>query len=377
MSRRPGHLSLLGPRHLLELVDQLDRHRRADQRLAVGDDPHRLRDLLDRGVLEQVAGGAALDRLVEVGLLVGDGQHDDLRRRHALLDREAGLDAGPLRHPDVEQHDVRRHGSARAVPSTPSPASPTTSMPSSLASSMVRPRRKSSWSSTTSTRIGSLGRRPALVVTPVIMARLDADGACPIGPPLARVTRSAQLQRDHAVVVAAAAVDDRRALALLVDEQVEVVADQLHLVERLVERHRRWPGGSSPAPRAARRRSPRSGRPCARWTVVLVARVRGGDRLHAGQRLADRGRAWRPRWTRRRSAARRIWAAILSRARSRAAILSSAAASARITGPFEKAVSSTLIGAVVLSRVAFALDLDLDPDDAVIVLLEPGELLVT
>ena len=27
---------------------------------------------------------------------------------HGLLDREAGLDAGALRHPDVEQHDVGR-----------------------------------------------------------------------------------------------------------------------------------------------------------------------------------------------------------------------------------------------------------------------------
>ena len=46
---------------------------------------------------------------------------------------------------------------ARATPSTPSPASPTTSIPSSAASSMVRPRRNSSWSSTTSTRVGSGG----------------------------------------------------------------------------------------------------------------------------------------------------------------------------------------------------------------------------
>ena len=44
---------------------------------------------------------------------------------------------------------------ARSVPSMPSPASPTTSMPGSTASSIVSPRRKSSWSSTTRTRIGS------------------------------------------------------------------------------------------------------------------------------------------------------------------------------------------------------------------------------
>ena len=48
---------------------------------------------------------------------------------------------------------------ARLVPSTPSPASPMTSMPGSAASSIVRPRRNSSWSSTTSTRIGSASAR--------------------------------------------------------------------------------------------------------------------------------------------------------------------------------------------------------------------------
>src|SRR5262249_59844752 len=46
------------------------------------------------------------------------------------------------------------------------------------------------------------------------------------------------LQRDHAVLVAAAAVDHRRPAVGLFDEQIEVVPDQLHLVERLVERHR-------------------------------------------------------------------------------------------------------------------------------------------
>ncbi len=44
---------------------------------------------------------------------------------------------------------------AIVVPSMPSPASPTTSMPPSMPSSMVNPRRKSSWSSTTITRMGS------------------------------------------------------------------------------------------------------------------------------------------------------------------------------------------------------------------------------
>ena len=39
----------------LELLEQLGRHRGADQRLPVGDDADGLRDLVDRGVLEQIA----------------------------------------------------------------------------------------------------------------------------------------------------------------------------------------------------------------------------------------------------------------------------------------------------------------------------------
>jgi hypothetical protein len=43
---------------------------------------------------------------------------------------------------------------------------------------------------------------------------------------------------EDAVVVAAAPVDDARAAAVLVQEQVEVVADELHLEERVVDGHR-------------------------------------------------------------------------------------------------------------------------------------------
>src|SRR5215218_9668382 len=58
LGHQPQHLELalgeaegralltLGLRHLLELVDQLDRHRRADQRLALVDHADRLGDLL-------------------------------------------------------------------------------------------------------------------------------------------------------------------------------------------------------------------------------------------------------------------------------------------------------------------------------------------
>src|SRR5215213_2786813 len=54
---------------------------------------------------------------------------------------------------------------ASSVAAMPSPASPTTSMSSSTPRSMVRPRRKSSWSSTTATRIGSPPRAPASTVS--------------------------------------------------------------------------------------------------------------------------------------------------------------------------------------------------------------------
>src|SRR5215213_1401481 len=54
---------------------------------------------------------------------------------------------------------------ASSVAAMPSPASPTTSMSSSPPRSMVRPRRKSSWSSTTATRIGSPPRAPASTVS--------------------------------------------------------------------------------------------------------------------------------------------------------------------------------------------------------------------
>ena len=62
----------------------------------------------------------------------------------------------------------------------------------------------------------------------------------------------------------------------------------------------------------------------------------------------------RPRWTRRRSAARRICAAIRSTARSSAAILS----------------------ALLQPWVAFLVHLDLHADDAMVVLLQPGQLLL-
>src|SRR6478735_8190873 len=105
-----GALLALRLGHLLELVDELDGHGGADEGLALVDHADRLGDLLDGGVLQQVAGGPVLHRLVEVGLLVGDREHDDLGGRDGLLDRAAGLHAGAARHPYVEQDHVGRGG---------------------------------------------------------------------------------------------------------------------------------------------------------------------------------------------------------------------------------------------------------------------------
>src|SRR4051794_16942737 len=57
---------------------------------------------------------------------------------------------------------------ASSVAAIPSPASPTTSMSSSTPRSIVRPRRKSSWSSTTSTRIGAPALAPVSTVAATV-----------------------------------------------------------------------------------------------------------------------------------------------------------------------------------------------------------------
>src|SRR5581483_6821396 len=64
-------------------------------------------DLLDRDLLEQVPGGSGLDRLVQVRLLVGDRQHQDLDVRQEVADLAGRLDAGALGHPDIHQDHVR------------------------------------------------------------------------------------------------------------------------------------------------------------------------------------------------------------------------------------------------------------------------------
>ena len=66
----------------------------------------------------------------------------------------------------------------------------------------------------------------------------------------------------------------------------------------------------------------------------------------------------------------------MSRAMSSAAILSPAAASARITGPLGESRELQPDGPVPLARVGLAVDLHLDSHDAVVVLLQPGQLLL-
>ena len=110
-------------------------------------------------------------------------------------------------------------------------------------------------------------------------------------------------------------------------EQVEVVPDQLHLVQRLVERHR--------ATRCGPSRGPRAGRPS-----LDASSASSGDsrRAHGdvgpGDARVRAASTVRRRWLpTRRSAALRSRPSSRAYATSRAAYLSSAAASARITGP--------------------------------------------
>src|SRR5680860_386881 len=109
--------------------------------------------------------------------------------------------------------------------SSPSVAS-TMSISGSNPNTIEMPRRNSSWSSTRSTRILS-----SELATPSIMPRrIDT-----LFPKL--WSGRAHVKMDDTVVIAFAAVDDARLHAVLLHEQVEVMADQLHLVERLIECH--------------------------------------------------------------------------------------------------------------------------------------------
>src|SRR5260370_26161879 len=189
---------------------------------------------------------------------------------------------------------------ALATASAPSHASPTTSMSSSSLRTISRPRRNSAWSSTISTRIGSAYRRrprlprSALTVPPALYQTTATGGSRPRyllvagsqqpPPPLPKLTRrapapgpavnrlwrsrsrhasageryvhstplrgaprlragrdaptgSALHEADDTVVVAEPPVHDAGMPATGVAEHADVVADEFHLEQRLVQRH--------------------------------------------------------------------------------------------------------------------------------------------
>src|SRR2546430_12880538 len=89
-----------------ELREELRRHGGRDPRLSGPDAPDRVGDLLDRDLLAQAAAGACLDRVVEIGFLVADREHQDLDVRKQLLDLGGRLDPRTFGHPDVHEDDV-------------------------------------------------------------------------------------------------------------------------------------------------------------------------------------------------------------------------------------------------------------------------------
>src|SRR5579875_895935 len=174
---------------------------------------------------------------------------------------------------------------ACATASAPSLACPTSSMSGSSLRTISSPRRKSAWSSAISTRIGSgafpLSRAPVGAPDPSLTlpppdgpAAYDRwPGYRPLRPAPGRSTwrschqtltdpwRAAQIrhavpghaagrrpsaappshgplhQPHHPVVVTAAAVHHAEQIAVAVVEQIEIVPDELHLQQGLVDRH--------------------------------------------------------------------------------------------------------------------------------------------
>ena len=89
-----------------EVAQQPGCDRRSDPWLAVTRLEHRLDQLGGRHVLDQIARRADPQRGVEIGLLLGHGQHQHLGARQARADRSTRLDPGHDRHVEVEQDDV-------------------------------------------------------------------------------------------------------------------------------------------------------------------------------------------------------------------------------------------------------------------------------
>ncbi len=90
------------------------RRGRGDHGVAPVHGADRGEQLLGRGVLEQEAAGARLDRVERVLVQVEGGQHHDARGVRPAQQGAGGLDAVHLRHAHVHQHDVgARHGHRR------------------------------------------------------------------------------------------------------------------------------------------------------------------------------------------------------------------------------------------------------------------------
>src|SRR5699024_1189000 len=139
------------------------------------------------------------------------------------------------------------------------------------------------------------------------------------------------VESDHSVAPPLAAVDDGGLARFLIDEQIEVVTDQLHPIERLFDADRRGREGLLPQHhrRVAFGLQPPV-RPVDVLRLLLRRRLvvgRGDHRTRHGH--MDHPRSGGPLPT------------SLAPARSSAAYLSLAMASARIAGPFATTVSST------------------------------------
>ena len=98
-------------------------------------------------ILEQVALGAGLDRLEQVGVVLRGGEHDDRTSGSSALMQAGGGQPVQHRHREVHQHDV---GLVLAAPARPLPArcAPRRRPSTPWASSRLRrPSRKRAWSS--------------------------------------------------------------------------------------------------------------------------------------------------------------------------------------------------------------------------------------
>src|SRR3990170_649504 len=89
-----------------EGVQNALRHRRGDNGFSPQRALQHLEQFVGLHVLQQVAVGAAADRLEQVLLVLGHREHDDLGVRQLRLYEARGLDAVAAGHPDVHENDV-------------------------------------------------------------------------------------------------------------------------------------------------------------------------------------------------------------------------------------------------------------------------------